>query len=186
MNLWTRRALTLVLVCAIVLLLVAAAVWHNLWSRYDNAQQQLESRAERLDGIIAAAPDIRALLDTLGSSVTPLVHPDSAGAQNEIQQQLRELITASGATLVSSQIAAEPAEENQFARVRLTATVTGEWGRLLRFMEALQTHAPVFWVRTARIMREGPNTGARGQNMRITLQLEAPLAPALDTEGPPT
>jgi len=178
MNLWTRRALTIALLCAATVLAAAAFVWHALWSRYDSAQQQLESRSERLDGIIAAAPDIRVLLDTLGNSVTPLVHPDSEGAQNEIQQQLRELITASGSTLVSSQVAAEPAEEGQLARVRLTATVTGEWNNLLRFMETLQTHTPVLWVRTARIMREGPNTGARGQNMRITLQLEAPLAPA--------
>jgi len=178
MNPWTRRILTLALSCAALLLAAAGVLWHKLWNRYDTAQQQLESRSERLDGIIAAAPDIQALLDSVGSSVTPLVHPDSEGAQNEIQQQLRELITASGSTLVSSQVAADAAEEGQLARVRLTATVTGEWGHLLRFMETLQTHTPVFWIRTARIMREGPNTGARGQNMRITLQLEAPLAPA--------
>ena len=55
--------------------------------------------------------------------------------------------------------------------------VNGEWVKLVSFMESLQTHRPPFWVRTANITREGASSGAGPQNARLSLQLEAPLAP---------
>jgi general secretion pathway protein M len=58
---------------------------------------------------------------------------------------------------------------------RLPGDGTGEWPKLVRFMEMLQTHRPPFWVRTASLSREGAATSP--QNARLTLQLEAPLAP---------
>ncbi len=178
MNIWTRRAIVTVLLCGLVVLACAALVYHALWGRYDKAQQLLESRSERLDGIVSAGPDIQALLETVRQSVSPLVHPGGESAQNEMQQQLRELISSSGSTLVSSQVAVESAADGKLARVRLTATITGEWVKLLHFMGTLQTHTPALWVRAVSIMRDGANTGASGQNSRITLQLEAPIASA--------
>ena len=178
MNFWTRRAAATLLLCGLVLLACLAFGYHALWNRYDSAQQLLESRSERLDGVVSAGPDIQALLETVRKNVSPLLHPGGDSAQNEIQQQLRELIASAGGTLVSSQAAVEPGADGKLTRVRLTATVTGDWVKLLRFMETLQTRTPALWVRAASIMREGPNTGASGQNARITLQLEAPVAPA--------
>ncbi|GAD20292.1 type II secretion system protein GspM [Acidovorax sp. MR-S7] len=176
MNTWTRRAVAAALLCALAVLVCMALAYHVLWNRYDSALELLESRSERLDGVVSAGSDIQALLDNVHKSVSPLIHPGGESAQNEIQQQLRELISSSGSTLVSSQVAVEPGGDGKLARVRLTATVTGEWTKLLRFMGTLQTHTPAFWVRAASILREGSNTGASGQNGRITLQLEAPVA----------
>lgn len=177
MNVWTRRAASVALLLLLGALACAALVYRALWMRYDNAQQQLESRSERLDGLVNVGPEIETLLETARKSVTPLLHPAGENAQNDIQQRLRELIASSGNTLVSSQVALEPGADGKLARIRLTATVSGEWVKLVRFMETLQTQRPPFWVRTVSISREGPNNAAAGQNARVTLQLEAPLAP---------
>lgn len=176
MNTWTRRAIGIVIVLALGGLACAGLVYRALWLRYDGALQQLESRSERLDGVVRAGPDIESRLGAARAMVAPLLHPASENAPNDVQQKLRELIVTAGGTLVSSQVALDPAAGDKLARVRLTATVTGEWPKLVRFMEMLQTHRPPFWLRTAMLSREGVATGP--QNARLTLQLEAPLAPA--------
>ena len=80
-------------------------------------------------------------------------------------------------SLVSLQVALEPGGEDKIPRIRLTATVSGEWVKLVNFMVSLQVHRPPFWVRTANITREGMSSGPGPQNARLTLQLEAPLVP---------
>lgn len=176
-NIWRRRAVVTMLLSLVFLLAGAAWIYQFLWGRYDNALQQLEPRSERLQGVVQAGSDIEKLLTSANEVVTPWLHPSGETAQNEVQQQLRQMIDASGSTLVSSQIALEPAGENKLARIRLTATVTGEWSKLVRFMESLQAHKPPFWTRGANITREGASNGTGSQNARLTLQLEAPLAP---------
>lgn len=175
MNTWTRRAGGIVALLVLVGLACAGLGYRALWTRYDGALQQLESRSERLEGVVEAGPDIESRLGDARNAVLPLLHPAGENAQNDVQQKLRELIGAAGGTLVSSQVALEPGVDGKLARIRLTATVTGEWPKLVRFMEMLQTHRPPFWVRTASLSREGAATGP--QNARLSLQLEAPLAP---------
>lgn len=177
MNTWRGRSF-LTLMLLLVLLIAAAAVSYQfLWNRYDRALQQLEPRSERLEGVVEAGTDIENLLATAREAVTPWLHPSGDTAQNEVQQQLRQMIDASGSTLVSSQIAIEPAGENKLARIRITATVTGEWAKLVRFMQSLQARQPPYWTRSANITREGASAGTGPQNARLSLQLEAPLAP---------
>lgn len=176
MNVWTRRVLvTLVLVLAGVLA-ASAWVYRMLWLRYEGAIFQLEPRSERLEGVVNAGPDIETQLDSARNTVAPWLHPAGATAENDIQQKLRQLIEASGSTLVSAQAATEPGVDGKLARIRLTATVTGEWAKVVRLMESLQTQRPPFWVRSVSMAREGTST-TEPQNARLTLQLEAPLAP---------
>lgn len=177
MNVWRRRSMVLLLVLLAGVLTGAALVYRALWVRYDNALQQLEPRSERLEGVVNAGDEIETLLGAASGAVAPMLHPAGETAQNDVQQKLRQLIVASGSTLVSSQVALEPGEGGKLARIRLTATVSGEWVKLVGFMENLQTHRPPFWVRTANITREGTAAGPGPQNARLTLQLEAPLAP---------
>lgn len=177
MNIWRRRSVITLLLVLAFLLTGAALIYQLLWSRYEVALQQLEPRSERLEGVVKASDDIESLLASANEAVTPWLHPSGETAQNEVQQQLRQMIDASGSTLVSSQIALEPAGENKLARIRITATVAGEWPKLVRFMESLQVHRPPFWMRSANLTREGANAGTGPQNARLTLQLEAPLAP---------
>ena len=176
-NIWRRRAMVFLLVLLLAALAASALGYRAMWARYDNALAQLEPRSERLEGIVNAGSEIETLLTSASSTVAPLLHPAGEAAQNDIQQKLRQMIVASGSTLVSSQVALEPGVDGKLARIRLTATVNGEWVKLVSFMESLQTHRPPFWVRNANITREGASSGAGPQNARLTLQLEAPLAP---------
>lgn len=176
MNPWTRRALGIVVLLCFGALVVAAGVYHVLWMRYEQGLAQFESRSERIDGVILAGAAIEKRMAQVRDMVVPMLHANGPNAENEIQQKLREIISSSGATLVSSQAALEPvAEGKKIQRYKLTATVTGEWGKLVRLMEKLQTHAPPFWIQSVSILREGLPAGA--QNARLTVQLEAPLAP---------
>lgn len=178
MNIWTKRAIIFVLACMVAVAASAAIAYRYLWTRYDNGQQLLEARSERLQGVVAVGPQISAALDAMRQSVAPWLHPAGDNAQNDAQQRLRERIAASGATLVSSQVALDTPADGKLPAVRLTATVDGEWANLVAFLEALQTGMPPLWVRTATFAREGQHTGAQGQKARLTVQLEAPLAPA--------
>lgn len=177
MNAWTRRALLAALLCALAVLAGAGLAYRTLWSSYDSGLSLLESRSERLDGLVDAGPDIATRLDAARQIVAPWLHPAGENAANDVQQRLRELISASGNTLVSSQVALEPGAEGRLARVRLTATLTGDWPRLVRFMQDLQQRSPPFWVGSANLAREGANTPGAAQTARLTLQLDAPLAP---------
>lgn len=176
-NIWLQRSVLTLLLLLLVAVAGAALVYRSLWARYDNALGQLEPRSERLEGVVNAGSDIESLLGTATGAVAPLLHPAGETAQNDIQQQLRTMIMASGSTLVSSQAVVEPGVDGKLTRIRLTATVTGEWSKLVKFMESLQVHRPPFWVRSANITREGGSSGAGPQNARLALQLEAPLAP---------
>lgn len=177
MNPWTRHASTLLLCLALAVLAAAGGIYRTLWVRYDAALGQFESRSERIDGVIHAGPDIGKRLELVRNAVTPMLHSSGDNAQNDAQQKLRELITASGGTLVSSQAALETGADGKMDRVRLTATITGEWSRMVRFMQTMQTHSPVYWVRSVTLAREGGTAAVAPQQVRLTLQLDAPLAP---------
>lgn len=176
MNVWTRRALGAVVLFCGGALVVAGSIYRVLWMRYEQGLAQFESRSERIDGVILAGPAIEKRMTQARDVVRPMLHSNGLNAENEIQQKLREIIASSGTTLVSSQAALEPtAEGKKIQRYKLTATVTGEWGKLVRLMEQLQTHAPPFWIQSVSLLREGLPAGA--QNARLTVQLDAPLAP---------
>lgn len=177
MNLWTRNACAVLFCLAAAVLAVAGGIYRTLWVRYDAALGQFESRSERIDGVIQAGPDIGKRLALVRDAVAPMLHPSGDNAQNDVQQKLRELITASGGTLVSSQVALEMGADGKMDRVRLTATMTGEWNRLVRFMQTMQTHRPAYWVRSATLAREGGTATVAPQQARLTLQLDAPLVP---------
>lgn len=177
MNTWTRKAAWIVLVLLLCLLVAAGLAYRALWMRYDGALLQFESRSERLDGVVQAGEEIQQRLDVVRSAIAPMLHPSGENAQNDVQQSLRELITRSGVTLVSSQAVLEPGVDGKLNRIRLTATVTGEWMQLVRFTEKLQAQRPPYWVRSAIVSREGSNAPGGPQNARMALQLDAPLAP---------
>lgn len=176
-NIWLRRSVVVLLLLLLAGLATTALVYRALWMRYDSALEQLEPRSERLEGVVNAGTDIETLLGSASATVAPWLHPAGETAQNDVQQKLRQMIMASGSTLVSSQVALEAGADGKLARIRLTATVSGDWPTLVRFMEALQMHRPPFWVRTANISRDGAGSGAGPQSARLALQLEAPLVP---------
>lgn len=186
MNVWTQRAWALTLLALLIVLAALTWGYWAAWQRYDQGLNQLEARGQRLEGVAKLGDRIQTRLDAVASNIQPWLHPGGANAANDVQQRLRELITASGSTLISSQVALQaPAEGASLASVRLTATLSGEWAALMRFTQSLHTSTPPLWVRAASFMRDGQVDGKRGQNARLTLQLEAPLAPATPEKAQP-
>ena len=184
-NVWLRHTWIALALLALCMLVAGALLYRSLWTRYDGALGQLEARSERLEGIVKSGPQIEALLTKAQSNVSPWVHPGGENAPNDVQQKLRELIVSSGSTLVSSQVALEPGADGRMARIRLTATVTGDWSKLVGFMEALQVRLPPFWVQSAIVSRDGASNGPGPQSARLALQLEAPLTPMAPQKGQP-
>jgi len=174
MNAWTRRALVVPLLLLLTVVVgVAAAVWWLL-QRYDNALGQLEPRLERLAGVVAAAPDIQANLDKATEHIGPWLHPAGTNVQTDVQQRLRQLIDGAGLTTVALQ-AAQPDGDGPLARVRLTATLTGPWPSMVRWLQTLQGHNPAFWVQSLSLQREGRDLPTEPQTVRLTLQIDAPV-----------
>lgn len=178
MNPWTRKTIVAISVLLGLALLVAGLFYRATWQRYDAALQQLEARGQRLEGVADSADQIQAALVQARSAVGAWLHTGAGdAAQNAVQQKARDLITRSGGTLVSSQVALDPAADGKLAQVRLTATVTGEWADMVRMLASIQAQQPVLWVRSATVMRDGGMAAPQPQKVRVTLQLDAPLAP---------
>jgi general secretion pathway protein M len=176
MNPWTRRAVWAVAAAVLGLAagVGAAATW--LLQRYQYGLQVLEPRLERLAGLVQAAPDIQTRLEQATQQIGPWLHPPGPNAPTEVQQRLRQIIDAAGLTTVALQ-AAEPDASGTPVRVRLSATVTGPWPAALQFMQALAQQRPVFWVQSAALLREGRDAPTEPQTVRLSLQIDAPLAP---------
>ena len=176
MNAWTRRALfVLIAVCAVLSGLLGAGCY-LVWQHYEGAMQTMEPRIERIQGIVNAQGQIESALKNADDTLAPWLHIGGGDAQNRVQQQLRQLIDSSGTTSVASQAALEAGDGEKVARVRLTATVVGEWASVVKLLESLQAQKPLFWVRSATLMRENGGPTSEPQTARLTIQLEAPLA----------
>lgn len=175
---WTRRTLLVLLALALLALLLAALAWQTRWARYNHDLQQIEERVERLDGIIEAGDRIDAELIAASAASEPWLHAGGPGASNDIVQQLRELIVANDGTLASSQTALVAADDDTgLQRVRISATISGQWPQLMQILAALQTRQPPFWVHSANLMQSGSRAEGAPQTARLSLQLDAPLAP---------
>ena len=183
LNPWARRAAWAIAAFLVALVVVVGwAYWAN-WARYRSAQEQLETRMARLDGILASSSEIDAQLTQARAAVSPWFHPGGSDGQNAALQGLRDLVVASGATLVSSQAAAVPAEsEQKLPRVRISATVTGEWAQLVQLGEALQAKRPPYLVHALNIQREGLANNKAAHRARMTVQLDVPLAQPMEAK----
>lgn len=183
LNPWARRAAWAIVAFLVVLVvLVGWAYWAN-WARYRSAQEQLETRMARLDGILASSAEIDTRLAQARAAVSPWFHPGGSDGQNAALQGLRDLVVASGATLVSSQAAAVPAESDQkLPKVRISATVTGEWAQLVQLGDALQAKRPPYLVHALNIQREGLANNKAAHRARMTVQLDAPLAQPMEAK----
>lgn len=176
MNTWTRNALTFLLTCLALACGAVALAHYILQQRYDAALRILEPRIARLQGLVSVQGDVEQALNGALEALRPSLHAGGAKAQNEIQQKLRQLIDSAGATVVASQSAYEQPSDQRMGRVRLTATVTGEWTNVLRLLETIQSQTPPFEMQTTTVMRENGNSTVEPQVVRLTLQLVAPLA----------
>jgi general secretion pathway protein M len=179
MNVWTRRCSAVLLLTLLVLVAAMGLVYQHVWTRYEKAIGILEPRLQRIEGTILAESSIRDRLDAINLWLTPLIHPYSTGVQTQIQQKVRQLTDGSGLTLVTSQAVYEEGATQDLARVRMTATVVGEWSKIVVLLEALHAQRPLLWVRSSAIMRENGGQSADPQVARLIMQIEAPIQKVL-------
>ena len=180
---WARMAALVTAGFVVLLFLLVAWVYAVNWMRYDNALDQVESRISRLDGILGSTAEIDSRLEQARQAVDPWFHNGGAAGQNALLQRLRELVVSNGATLISSQVAAVPAEsEQKLPKVRISATVTGEWSQLVQLSAALQAQRPPYLVHALNVQREGQANNKTTQKARMTLQLDAPTSGPSDAE----
>lgn len=160
----------------LVLLSVAVAgLASALHRRYADGLQTLEPRLQRWAGLVQAAPEIEARLRQVEDWIAPLPHAGGAAAVTDITQRVRQSLETAGLTTVALQ-AAEPQEwVPGLLRVRLAVTVTGPWPAAVQWLHGLQQQRPVLWVQSAQLMREGRDAPAEPQQVRLAVQIEAPL-----------
>ena len=180
---WARNAAVVTAALGFLFLLLLALVYWLNWARYERAREQIESRIARLDGVLASSAEIDARLARARRSISPWLHQGGDAGQNAILQRLRDLVVSSGATLISSQAATVPAEsERKLPKVRVSATVSGEWAQLVQLSAALQAQRPPYLVHSLNIQREGQAGNKAVQKARMTLQLDVPLAESSATK----
>ena len=174
---WAKNAALATAALLLLIVLLLAWAYAVSWGRYESAREQADSRIARLDGILASSAEIDAQLAQARQTVGPWFHKGGDAGQNAILQSLRDVVVSSGATLVSSQAAPVPAEsEQKLPKVRISATVAGEWAQLVRLGAALQAQRPPYFVHSLNIQREGQANNKASQRARMSLQMDAPLA----------
>lgn len=135
--------------------LLAIVVWAS-WTvvvKYRQASAQLaeiEPRYARLAGMLQHKEIFGKAQQELATNLSQLVYPADADASqtgNSALQTVRDLATARGLRVTSSQSAA-PRDEKGFDRIGLTLRVEGEWPQLVALLRELAQQRPAIYYTT--------------------------------------
>ncbi|MFN3374966.1 MAG: type II secretion system protein GspM [Burkholderiaceae bacterium] len=145
-----RPALVGVLLLALVLTPLAVGGWYiyhkHRWAEARMAE--LEPRYARLQGLREQASDWTSGLEAVRALHAKLVYPASQDATqtgNVAQQRVRDLFTAAGLTVVSSQVM--PAKTDKFHdRITIVVRAEGEAAAFYAALSALDSVRPVIIV----------------------------------------
>ncbi|KJA11984.1 general secretion pathway protein GspM [Acidovorax temperans] len=145
-----RRQLAL----ALSLLLLAAPLVFASFYVYEKHQaaadnlQKLEPRYARLKGLIAQESDIATLLEQTQKAGEKYVYPaaqDATQAGNAAQQRIREILTAAGLQISSSQ-ALPSKPEKSFERIPLSVRAEGDLLALESALAVLSAQLPLILI----------------------------------------
>ena len=147
-----RRAETLWLLAGGALLLLALA-WAvtTTFTKHRQAAARLaeiEPRHARLAGLLEGSERFVQADATLRANLAQFVHPIDADASqigNTALQRVRDLATARGLRVSSSQAAAAR-EDKGFDRIGLNLRVEGEWPQLVELLRELPQQRPVIYA----------------------------------------
>lgn len=167
-----RRALTWLVLAALVTALVwgvGYAVRKQRWA--EQRLTELEPRYARLAGLQGSQADVDRAARESGALAARVVHPSDAPAStvgNNVLQQVRDVMTAAGLQVVSSQVlparAAAP-----FERIPLSVRVEGDLPAIQKALLGLASQSPAILVddltlqQTAAIARPGQTPRLMGQ-----------------------
>lgn len=168
---------------ALLLVVLLAAVGYRgfktLWlgqlHHYTNALDQLESRLQRYDRLLAMRSTITSRLAGVrkDDSADKYYLPETAPplAATALQQHVSQVIQSSGGSLNSSQILPATTEHG-FTRVAVRIQLTGDIGTLQKTFYSLESQPPMLFIDNVRvrsrvIRRRNPvRRGADGRIIR--------------------
>ncbi len=169
-----RRVTLLALPLIVVCLLLVGGVWYVLqkhsWAQ--NRLAQLEPRYARLLGLEAQHTDLQQALQRASALRTQYVYPavqDEAQTGNQAQQKVRDIFSAAGLQIVSSQVL--PAkEEKGFDRIPLVVRTEGELLAVQSALAVLGSQQPVIVINELEIQVPG---GLGNLNLKFSPRLAA-------------
>jgi len=151
----------LILVCTVALAIFPLALlgWY-VAERHVNAETQLaqmEPRYARLLGLEAQRTDIEAVLSRASEARSQYIYPASQDANqtgNAVQQRIRDIFSAAGLQVISSQVL--PAkDEKGFDRIPLTVRTEGEMLALQSALAVLTSQLPIIVINDLDIQLQG-------------------------------
>ena len=148
------RWLALGALAVLLLALAAAALWvAGVHQRAAARLAELEPRHARLAGLLQSGERLTQSQQALQANLAQFVHPpetDAAQLGNTVLQRVRELATARGLRVTSSQ-AATPREDKGFDRIGLNLRVEGDWPQLVALLRELAQLRPAVYTSTLQL-----------------------------------
>lgn len=163
----------------LITLLLAGAGWAGwwVWSKHQFALErvaEIEPRYARLTGIRQREAELTAEVAAASQRLNELVYSHAVERQaagSDAQQRVRQLFSAAGLNLVSSQTL-EPKVEGAFDRIPLTVRLEGDLVALQTALNGLDTLRPVIWVDNLSVqMGATPRDQAPRLNIALSLSV---------------
>ena len=170
----SREVAILMGTLALIMLPVALLGWYVV-GKHQWAQQQLEQlepRYARLLGLEAQRAEIETVKAKASAARTQFVYPSTQDANqtgNSAQQRVRDIFSAAGLQVISSQVL--PAkEEKGFDRIPLTLRTEGELLAVQSALAVVSSQLPVIVINELEVQVQG---GIANQNPKVAPKLSA-------------
>ena len=137
---------------------------------------ELEPRFARLEGILAAQHELDKAKQQAEAMLGAYLYPADKvlnQAGNEIQQQVRDTLSASGLRVGSSQVLPPKVDNANLDRIQLTIKAEGELLALQTALIGLQGIKPAVFVDSMSVNVMGAARAEAPQNLSIQLELSA-------------
>lgn len=137
---------------------------------------ELEPRYARLAGILAAESGLEQANQQADAMLGAYLYPADKvlnQAGNEMQQQVRDVLSAGGLRVGSSQVLPPKADSTSLDRIQLTIKAEGELLALQTAMIGLKSIKPAVFVDNLSVSVTGAARAEVPQNLSIQLELSA-------------
>lgn len=168
-----RAAVALLVLTLLAGYALLAWPWIAKYQFYQTHTEQLQDRLQRFNGIVATREALNAKLHQVrqeGSvNAYYLNEPSPTLAATELQQTVKEIVKATGGSLVSTQIL-PVIDEDIFSRVAIQVRLTGDTQVLQKLVYALESKPPLLFLDNLQVV--GQEIRQRGSDGEIHTQLQ--------------
>ncbi|QEA13236.1 type II secretion system protein GspM [Comamonas flocculans] len=167
-------ALTMVVLALPLVAGTAYVVEKHRWAQ--SQLEQLAPRYARLQGMVQASAAIEAANQQASASLRAYLYPADKTlnqAGNEMQQQIRDALSAAGLRVGSSQVMQSKSELPGLERVQVGIKAEGDLPALQAALLGLQALHPAVWVDSLAVNVMGAARAEAPQNLSIQMELSA-------------